>query len=134
MTLYDILTLGKGFDCVDNTQDYTIYFDEMDKEEQDATKDDYQLFCEHIAKNIEVETFGTNNITHTTILFVDFTKYINKKITAFEKFAEENCNITPKTCEDKDSKIWVCLRILEDLTIGNYTERQYKEFLELLKK
>ena len=133
MTLYDILTLGKGFDCVDYIFDYTIYFENIDKEEQEESKDNYQKFCEHIAKNVDVETFGTNNIAQTTILFVHFNKYIQKKMTAFEKFAEHNCNITPKAYENKTEKVWACLRILDDLIIGNYTEQQYKEFLTLLK-
>lgn len=134
MKLFDILSLGKGFDCCDNTFDYTIYFDEIDTTTKENEKDNYDKFCEYVAKHVDAVCFGTNNISHTDILFVDFIGFINNNIKAFEKFADENCSISPNDYDAKEDKMFACLQILEDMTNGNYTETQYIEIINLLNK
>lgn len=56
---------------------------------------------------------------------------LNNNIKVFGTFADNNCRITPtKFCQDLEEQDFVCLQILEDMAQGNYSDRQYKEFLK----
>lgn len=129
MKLYDFLGVCNGIDCVDSTFDITIYF-EIDKKK----KDYYNKFINFVTKNTKAIQTGYNTITKIRILFCDFYGFCKKYLKVFCNFADDNCSLNPKNfagCEE--NQIDICLRILEDMANGNYTERQYKQFLELCK-
>lgn len=133
MKLYEFLQVcNDGFDCVDDNFDYTIYIEICDNSIKENEKDNYDKFIDFVAQNTDVLSTGHNTIAGNPILFVDFSKFVKENMQAFSKFADENCEITPSDYAGyEDTEIWTCLRILEDMAIGNYTESQYKEFLDL---
>ena len=133
MKLYDFLQVtNQGFDCVDNTFDYTIYI-EIAPSTKESDKDAYDKFIDFVAKNVEVITTGKNTIANTPILFVNFYKFIEKYQNIFNAFAYNNCAIYPGKSDDKDDAVYKSLLILDDMARGNYSDKQYIEFLELVR-
>lgn len=124
MKLFDYLTIeDQGFDCVDNTFDFTIYVELPSPPEADA----YDHFINTITKNIDIVATGRNTIAGNKILFVRFDKFIKENIKAFSIFANKNCRLRVTT-RATDDDIYNAIRILDDLCIGNYDEEQYNEF------
>lgn len=128
ITLYDYLKISGGMDCVDNVFDMVIYFDTCDEVE-----DKYDEFITFVEKNVTPISKGCNTISNTELLSCTLSAFCKNYLHAFAKFSEENCSIEVAKYNDIDDQVWACLRILEDMAIGNYSESQYAEFMQLVK-
>ena len=124
MTLYDILTLNKGFDCVCDTTGNTCYF-ELSR----PAEDNYDQFLQLITQNITPTQF-----IGSYMLECNFHTLICQHQKVWEEFAKKNCEISPAHDTTPYDKYYTTFRIMVDMVNGNYSERQYKEFLDIFYK
>lgn len=108
-----------GCDVGDNEMDYMWF---MNYEENPT--DYYDRVQNYIAENTYVEREDEDYVLGR---FYDF---CDKNLDKFAKFMEENCIVMVRG-KNKDDDIEKCIRVIEDLCIGNYSEGQYKEFLDI---
>lgn len=124
MTLYDILTLDKGFDCVCDTTGNTCYF-----ELSQPVEDNYDQFIALITQHIKPTKFAGADI-----LECNFHTLICQYQQVWEEFAKDNCNISPAYDTTPYDKYYTTFSIMVDMVNGNYTDKQYKKFLDIFYK
>lgn len=119
MKLYDYLKINNDHeDFYDTVFDMSIYLNFMDEKE---INDYYGKFYVFMLNNLEIKR---NKL-------VDFYGFCKQNIEHFDLFASNNCYFSPNDYSDLDDKIELCINILYDLFIGNYSEPQYGSFLEI---
>lgn len=90
--------------------------------------DSYDRVQNYIAEHTKFSSYSEGQ--YSGVIIGDFYSFCDKNLPKFKRFMSKNC-IVRVLGKNKDDDIENCLRVIEDLCIGNYSERQYKEFLDI---
>lgn len=129
MNLYEALKLQESYsiDTCDTVYDCIVTVDKFDEE----TNENYDLFCIELQKKVDFVKFFNGAYANAV---VDWTGFIKKNKSVFEKYVKENW-IENKQYVLENEEEFFCewIEQLHLLCSGYGTDTTYKNFIKLLK-
>jgi hypothetical protein len=129
MKLYEALKLQEKFsiDTCDTVYDCIVTVDKFDEE----TNENYDLFCIELQKKVDFVEFFNGFFASAV---VDWTGFIKKNKSVFEKYVKENW-IENKQYVLENEEEFYCewIEQIHLLCCGYGTDTTYKNFIKLLK-
>lgn len=99
----------------------------------ETPEDNYDRFLEWYANNVEIDHI-TTEAYNLPLVVARLSDCVREHMNTFTLFSERCSKLSLSSYDEEDDKIFVALRIIRDMVIGNYAEEDYKFFMELVEQ
>ena len=96
-------------------------------------EDNYDRFLEWYANNVEIDHI-TTEAYNLPLVVARLSDCVREHMNTFTLFSEKCSKVSLSSYDEEDDKIFVALRIIRDMVIGNYAEEDYTYFMELVEQ